>query len=427
VLQTRYEQIRATPEYLPLDEQDREQVDKWPLDYLVGLSLAWLHARRRADAGDPVRTAGFPAPPGARPSWPGVAVPPAALAVPWIRKILRAPPKPRGGDDIPVELFDGTQPIDRPASISPILQPTIDHVLIDRVTVRVRDTDGDVPTGVTIQPGDEFEISATGAITAPVILAQPSDANGWYIVDDARFALHSGLDPVNAHKYALLGRLGGYFFCGTHRLRQRFLYHRPVPLFLRVNNDDASRGAGNGEFTVRLDIFGSPRLQAEFRYAEIPSTTGVGVISEVRVAFRNLGSAWDPPSDIRLVLDPARSDPVWPAREILLTTRVEPREVATFDTAIPAPAQQGTYRLAWSLMAGDVPLAASDERTVTVIDSRCFELQNLIADLPAAITAVQADIAGATGSAKGRLTRQLNALKKQLRDAQDEFRARGCT
>jgi hypothetical protein len=429
MLQQRYEQIRATPEYLPLgeDNPDLERVDKWPLDYLVALSLAWLHARRRADAGEPVRTAGFPAPPGPRPSWPGVAVPPAALAVWWIRKTLGVPPTPRGADDTPVQLFDGIQPTDRPASVPPILQPTSDHVLIDRVTVRVRDTAGDVPTGVTIQPGDEFEISATGAITAPEFLAQPSDANGWYVVDDASFALHSGLDPVNAHKYALLGRLGGYFFCGTHRPRQRFLYHRPVPLYLRVNNDGAARGAGNGEFTVRVDIFGSPRLQAEFRYAEIPSITGVGVISEVRVAFRNRGSAWDPSSNIRLVLDPARSDPVWPAREIMLTTHVEPREVAAFDTAIPAPAQQGTYRLAWSLMAGDVPLAASDQRTVTVIDSRCFELTTLIADLPAAITAAQADVAAATGSAKGRLTRRLNELRKQLRDAQAEFQARGCT
>jgi hypothetical protein len=429
LLQRRYDQIRATSEYLPPKDGDinTETVDPAPLDYLVGLSLAWLHARRRADAGDPVQTAGFPASPGPRPAWPGVAVPSAALAVPWIRKTLGVPPTPKGAEDSPVPLFDGTQPIDRPSSAAPILRPATDHVLVDRVTVRVRDTDGDVAASIMVQPGEEVEITASGAITAPEFLAQPSDANGWYVVDDARFALHSGLDPVNARKYALLGRLGGYFFCGTHRPRQRFLYHRAVPLYLRVNNDDASRGAGNGEFTVQVDIFGPRRLNAQFINAEIPTTIGAGASSDMRLQFRNLGSPWDPSSNIRLVLDPARSDPAWPVREIILTMNVAPREVATFDAEIPAPAEQGTYRLTWVLMAGDVPLAASDEQTVTIVEDRCFELKRLIEELPAAIQAKEADIADAKGSAKGTLTRELNQLRKQLQDAQTEFQARGCT
>jgi len=425
LLQHRYDQITADgPEWLHLDDPVTESIEE-ALDYLAALSLAWLHARRRADAGNPVRTAGFPMPPGARPTWRGVVVPAVVVKdVEAVREALGQPP-PQGNED--VDLFDGSVPVDRSPTKPPELRSTADHVLVDRAIVRVTDTDGDVFAGVTIQPGEEFEITAAGTITAPEFLAQPSDANGWYVVDDARFALHSGLDPVNAHKYALLGRLGGYFFCGTHRPRQRFLYHRSLPLYLRVNNDDSRLGGGQGEFVVTVEVFGPRRLGAQFIDAEIPATMGAGVASDMTLHFRNLGSPWEPFADVRLVLDPARSDPAWPVREMRLTMRVPPREVGTFDDGVPAPARQGTYRLAWVLMAGDVPLATSDERQITVIDGRCFELSTLISNLPAEIQAVKDDIAAATGSGRTGLRQKLARLEKQLADAKAEFAARGCT
>ena len=75
LLQRRYDQITADgPEWLHLDDPATESIEE-ALDYLAALSLAWLHARRRTDAGNPVRTAGFPVPPDARPAWRGVVVP----------------------------------------------------------------------------------------------------------------------------------------------------------------------------------------------------------------------------------------------------------------------------------------------------------------------------------------------------------------
>jgi hypothetical protein len=76
-----------------------------------------------------------------------------------------------------------------------------------------------------------------------------------------RFALHSGIDPGSARKYALLGRLNGYFFVGTHRARERYLYPVERKLYLRVNTDDHRRGAGNGAFDVHVTVWDDRPIQ----------------------------------------------------------------------------------------------------------------------------------------------------------------------
>ncbi|MDD7942943.1 hypothetical protein PHK61_31505 [Actinomycetospora lutea] len=120
----------------------------------------------------------------------------------------------------------------------------------------MRDTDGDVDTGLDVKPGQMLEVAATGTIVAPEILAGDSDASGWnHIVDDARFALHSVIDPHGARKYALLGRLNGYFFVGSHMGPWQFNFPRERRLYLRVNNDDHLRGAGKGAFDVKVTIW----------------------------------------------------------------------------------------------------------------------------------------------------------------------------
>jgi hypothetical protein len=144
----------------------------------------------------------------------------------------------------------------------PALPSAEEQAIVVERDVRVRDIDGDVDSGIVLQPGQRFEITATGTIVAPELFAGPSDADGWNsIVDDARFALHSAIDPVSARKYALLGRLNGYFFVGTHRSRERYLYPVGRRLYFRVNNDDHRKGAGNGGFDVHVTVWDDRPVQ----------------------------------------------------------------------------------------------------------------------------------------------------------------------
>ena len=82
--------------------------------------------------------------------------------------------------------------------------------------VTVRESDGDVYTGVAIKNGDVYDFSEiTGSIWAGVILTGNNDADGWQNVDyDTKFPLHGGIDPQNAHPYCLSGKLVNYFFIG---------------------------------------------------------------------------------------------------------------------------------------------------------------------------------------------------------------------
>jgi hypothetical protein len=390
------------------------------LDYLAGLSLAWLHARRRADQGNPVTTPGFPLPPAG--AWPQVRVP--ADAVNYLPDVAQAlgasPPSPD------IDLFAATAPTVRSAPAPLVLPPVDGHVVVDHVSVQIRDTDGDVATGVVLEPGDEFEVTASGTITAPESLAQPSDANGWYVVDDATFALHSGIDPDAAHKYALLGRLGGYFFIGTHRPRQRFLYRRATPLYLRINNDDHRRGAGQGAFDVEITAWGPPRLRGQFLGFSLPRQVPPNTPQRIALRFRNLGSAWESSGGFRLVLTPGQADAVWSPAEVPVTTLIPPRGIADFEFDIVTPATLGSYRMSWTLMAGDQAVATTGGATVQVVASRCVELRSLIASIPAEIRGLQAGLAGAAPAEKAAIAGQIRALRAGLANARSEAQRLGC-
>ncbi|MFC6085953.1 hypothetical protein [Sphaerisporangium aureirubrum] len=357
--------LAAGPECLAVSG-DRENVDPG-LDYLAGLALAWLYARRRAGAGIPVITPGFPVPPSPRATWPGVPLPGEVRArLPWIAGLLGVPAS--GGD---VDLFDGPVTTAKPAGAPLVLPPNKGFVPVDRAQVFVRDTAGDVPTGITLEPGDELEITATGTITAPEFLAAPSDAGGWYVVDDARFPLHSGLDPVSARKYALLGRLGGYFFAGTHYGPYRFVYDRPLPLYLRVNIDDHTRGAGRGGFNVRIEVRGTPRQRGAAFQVEVPDVMEAGSTHRVTVMFLNRGSAWELSDGYRIVPCPG-SDPVWSAGGAPLTAPVAPHGLAVFTLDVTAPATLGTFQMGWTLIGGASPdfAVTSPLRAVQVVTPR---------------------------------------------------------
>jgi hypothetical protein len=412
--------VTAGGDGLGLPGDGKEELVKEGLDYLAGVSLAWLHARRRADAGNPVATPGFPAPPPG--PWPAVLVP--ADAVSYLPDVALALGSPAGGAD--VDLFAAATAPARPAE-APLALPAADgHVVVDRAAVQVRDTDGDVATGVVLEPGDEFEVTAAGTITAPEFLARPSDANGWYVVDDATFALHSGIDPDQARKYALLGRLGGYFFIGTHRERQRFVYGGPLPLYLRVNNDDHLRGAGQGAFDVEITAWGPRRLRGQSLGLSVPAFMAAGASERCTVTFRNRGSAWDPPADFRLVLTADLADAVWSPAEVALAAPVPPRGIATFGFDVTAPAGLGSYQMAWTLMSAGKAIASTETVIVQVMAARCVQLQSLITSLPEEIRQLQADRASAAPGEKGAISQQIAALRAQLAHASGESQRLGC-
>lgn len=391
------------------------------LDYLAGLSLAWLHAKRRADRGDPVTTPGFPVPPAG--AWPDVLVPADAVnCLPDVALALGAP-----ANSADIDPFAVTAPTARPTA-APLAVPAVDgHVMVDHVTVQIRDTDGDVATGVVLESGDEFEVTASGTITAPEFLARPSDANGWYVVDDAAFALHSGIDPDAARKYALLGRLGGYFFIGTHRARQRFLYRKALPLYLRINNDDHRRGAGQGAFNAEITAWGPPRLRGQNLGLSVPGQIPPSTPQHITVTFRNLGSAWEPSAGFRLVLTSGQADPVWSPAEIPLTTPVPPRGITTFEFDVAAPATVGNYKMSWTLMTGDKPVVSTGGAVIVqVVAARCAELRSMIDSIPEEIRTLQADRARAAPGEKGAIGQQIRALETRLEKAQGEAQRLGC-
>lgn len=229
-----------------------------PLDYLAGVSLAWLYAKRCADRGAPVRTPGFPVPPAAGMGWPAVSVPAEALRrVNNLRAAVGA-----ADDQHDLDLFGDAVTQFKSDVPMPVVPSADEQAIVAERDVRVSDIDGDVDSGIVLKPGQQFEITATGTIVAPELFAGSSDANGWNnIVDDARFALHSGIDPGSARKYALLGRLNGYFFVGTHRARERYLYPVERKLYFRVNNDDHRKGAGNGAFEVHVTVWDDRPVQ----------------------------------------------------------------------------------------------------------------------------------------------------------------------
>ncbi len=236
------------------------------LDYMSGLALAWLHTKRCADAGTPVTTPGFPAVPSNIGFWPEPTVPQPAINAaqldpsdpsyfPLPISEIQGTPTPRV-DLNGAPLFDVQDAPQKSPIPPPVLPPRQTNLLYDKI-VSVRERDKDVNTGIVLQNGDEYELVATGKIESGVILSD-NGPNGWNnIVYDARFPLHGALDPVNAHPYCLLGRLGGYFFIGEKRDRERFLYHRECLLWLRINDDVP--GNGTGSFQVRVRVWGKPR------------------------------------------------------------------------------------------------------------------------------------------------------------------------
>lgn len=155
------------------------------------------------------------------------------------------------------DLFTDTAPekSEVPDPIVPPMQNTQLSPQID-IKVTVHESDKNVNTGIILQSGDVYEFSEiSGSIWAGVALTGKNGPDGWNNIDyDTKFPLHGGMDPVNAHPYCLLGKLNNYFFIGSRgRGKERFLYIKNLPLYLRINDD--TPGNGSGEFICRIKVW----------------------------------------------------------------------------------------------------------------------------------------------------------------------------
>jgi len=223
------------------------------LDYLSALALAWLHAERRGAA---ITVPEFPVPPQSFATWPAPTVPAAVLEhLPEVRNVVFGSGRlPREIKD--VDLFAPQLDLSKPAVPQPLLPPRPTELIFEREYTIRPGLLGDLHTGVTLKWGDEYEIEAEGEIWAGDITIGNNGPEGVTdrIVDDARWPLHSGLDPLHAFPFALLGRLGGWFYVGRGLPRRRYLGYESSRLFLRIN--DNSPGDGNGSFRVRVRVWG---------------------------------------------------------------------------------------------------------------------------------------------------------------------------
>ena len=210
------------------------ETNGYAMDYMVALALAWLHARKRANSGIPVTIPNFPQAPANIAAWP-------------------ITPDQDGHD-----LFAGDNSTNKPVEPpTPILPPISPQLLYDK-WITVKESDGDVYTGITLKNGDVYEFEAKGSVYTGVFGAGGNGPNGWKNIDyDTKFPLHGGLDPQNAHPYCLLGKLNNYFFIGERRPRQRYLYLHDSPLHLRINDD--TPGGGNGQFDCHIKVWGLTR------------------------------------------------------------------------------------------------------------------------------------------------------------------------
>jgi hypothetical protein len=250
------------------DDAQAAKEDFKGLDFMVGLALAWLHAKRRRDRGEPVTTPGFPEIP-VGPSWPRAAVPAPILeaaqrgeiALP-LGAVQRGSPLQVGPEGADLFLDDPVVP--RPPVPDPVLPPRTSQPLIHDLWFTVDEGDTDVATSLVLRFGDEYQFEAEGSIWAGVVLTGESGPNGWEdkIEYDHKFPL---VGKPDGHPYCLLGRFGedgAYFFIGDGRKygRRRFLldeaHIESRPLFLRINDD--APGNGHGSFRCRVRVWGTP-------------------------------------------------------------------------------------------------------------------------------------------------------------------------
>lgn len=216
------------------------------LDYLGALALAWLY-----DASSPGHRVLTRAPTLADMAQLPVPVVPAAVLkyLPDVRRIVLGPDQP--APDHAVPLFSGIA--DRAKDIAPTaVLPPVPTALAFEFTYELGRWTGDLPTGVYLKDGDDYEISVTGNVDG--VGPEGGDAVG-----DAAYPLHVAIDP-RAREGAVVGMLDDYFLVGSGVPRRRYLawHGRDVQLILRINRTDRQPRATEA-FHVTVRVWGPTR------------------------------------------------------------------------------------------------------------------------------------------------------------------------
>jgi hypothetical protein len=233
------------------------------IDYISALALAWWVARDRDRRGDPVTTARFPRAPDLR-DIPHTKVPTSVLErlndgrlTGWPLSALASPDGTLFAADAPrkprsprIRAADFKTSLGRPDPAWDAQGPQ-GGGLRGIQTVIVREQDGDVDTKIDVPPGARLRFRADGSIWAGVQLTGENGPNGWdWTENSAAFPLHG---TPESHPFALLGKLGDYFFIGDGKKLGTKVWNGPKRrLYLRIN-DDAPRN-GSGEFTCHIVI-----------------------------------------------------------------------------------------------------------------------------------------------------------------------------
>ena len=223
------------------------------VDYLAAVALAWRYRRERESAGAQVPSE-WPKIPPPDHKWPEPAVPrsvveemSAYLSVEAIQG--HVPPEYHWPNE--AWLFTESSP-KRPPAPKPSLR------FVSRNDVDIEDRTftvgpgSEVFTGIALQWGDEWEITAVGTVRVDGRNYGPEGGEG--TINDTRYPIHSGRDP-NGTPNCLVARLNNYVFIGRRR-KERWLYPEAALLYLRLNQAHPS---GKGTLTVRVRLRGSLR------------------------------------------------------------------------------------------------------------------------------------------------------------------------
>jgi hypothetical protein len=111
-----------------------------------------------------------------------------------------------------------------------------------------------VPTGVRLQPGDEFALTGSGTIWAGVWLTGLNGPDGWTDRVESNPA-SPYVNRPDAHPFCLVGRFGTgpWFYVGSKLPRQAYTANVAQELILRTN--DNSPGNGAGSFQCRIQVW----------------------------------------------------------------------------------------------------------------------------------------------------------------------------
>lgn len=111
----------------------------------------------------------------------------------------------------------------------------------------------DVNSGIDMQPGDEFELTGTGAIWSGVVFTGLNGPEGWTDRIETNPA-SPYINRPNAHPFSLVGRFGGgsYFYVGRGLSRRGYGGSALSRLFLRINDNTPANGSGQFRCLVRV-------------------------------------------------------------------------------------------------------------------------------------------------------------------------------